>query len=370
MPIIVDAHADLAWNMLKYGRDYTRAAAETRGLEVGSQAVDENEDTLLGWPDYQRGQVAIVFSTLFASPFRWKTTANESQVYKTFDQAHRLYRDQLFTYHRLTDSQPDKFRLIRSASDLNLLLDQWRGVNPRSKNPSEDGHPVGLVVLMEGAEGIRELSELEEWHDLGLRVIGPAWVGTRYCGGWREPGPLTEDGRKLLSAMTDFNFILDLSHMDEPAALEALDRYEGPIVATHANCLSLVPGFASNRLFSDRLILEVIERDGVIGVIPYNSYLKAGWSVKKDRREEVTLVDLTNHIDHICQMAGDSLHAGIGSDFDGGFGVQSAPAGIDTIADLQNLVSLLSTRGYSDTDIENILSGNWISRLKRELPSS
>lgn len=370
MPIIVDAHADLAWNMLKYGRDYTRAAEETRRLEVGSQTVAENEDTLIGWPDYQRGQVAIVFSTLFASPFRWKTTLNESQVYKTFDQAHRVYREQLFTYHRLMDSHPAKFRLIRSSSDLDSLLDHWRGVDPQSKDPGESGHPVGLVVSMEGAEGIRELTELEEWHELGLRLIGLAWVGTRYCGGWKEPGPLTNDGRELLSAMADFNFILDLSHMDEPAALEALDRYEGPVVATHANCLSLVPGFASNRLFSDHLIHRLIERDGVIGVIPYNAYLKAGWSLKNSRREEVSLTDVVNHIDHICQMAGDSLHAGIGSDFDGGFGLQSAPAGIDTIADLQNLVSLLGVRGYSAVDIENILGGNWIARLKRDLPSS
>ncbi|MBI5841715.1 MAG: membrane dipeptidase [Chloroflexi bacterium] len=363
MHIIVDAHADLAWNMLKYGRDYTRAAHETRQLEIGSQAAAENGDTLLGWPDYQRARVAVVFSTLYATPFRWKTTDNELHTYKTFDEAHRLYRDQLDAYHRLTDSHPDKFRLLRSQSDLSLLLDDWHDL-------PESSHPVGLVVLMEGAEAIRELSELEEWHEKGLRLIGPAWVGTRYSGGWREPGPLTDDGRKLLSAMSDFNFILDLSHMDEPAALEALDRYEGPIVATHGNCLSLVPGFASNRLFSDRLIEGVIERDGVIGVVPFNPYLKAGWTTAKSRREELSLADLANHIDHICQMAGDSLHAGIGSDFDGGFGVQSVPHEIDTVADLQNLVSLLMARGYSDTDTENILGGNWITRLKRELPAS
>jgi membrane dipeptidase len=246
---------------------------------------------------------------------------------------------------------------------LNQVLDHW-------KTPSEDGHPVGLVVLMEGAEAIRQPSELEEWYDLGLRLIGLAWVGTRYSGGWREPGPLSDEGRELLSAMADFNFTLDLSHMDEPAALEALDRYEGPIVATHVNCLSLVPGFDSNRLFSDRVIHGVIERDGVVGVVPFNSYLKAGWLVKKNRREELSLSDLVNHIDHVCQMAGDSLHAGIGSDFDGGFGLQSVPPEIDTVADLQNLVSLLMARGYSEADTESILGGNWITRLKRDLPNT
>jgi len=355
MTLIVDAHADIAYNMLKYGRDYLRSAEETRRLEAGSATPAENEDALLGWPDYQRGQVAVIFSTLYSTPVRWHTGENNLQVYKTFDEAYQQYHEQLLTYHRMTDSAPDKFRLIASARDLDLILDHWQ--NP---SPSESGHPVGMVVLMEGAEGIRSLSELEEWYELGVRLIGPAWVGTRYCGGWREPGPLTNEGRKLLSAMADYNFTLDLSHMDEQAAIEALDIYRGPIVGTHGNCLSLMPNANTNRHFSDRILEGIIERDGVVGIVPYNPYLKVGWTVGKNKREEVPLRYVADHIDHICQIAGDALHAGIGSDFDGGLGLQSVPPEIDTVADLQNLVSLLQTRGYSETDIANILGGNWI----------
>ncbi|CAG0986480.1 membrane dipeptidase [Anaerolineales bacterium] len=369
MPIIVDAHADIAYNMLKYGRDYTRSAQETRSLEAGGPNVLDNEDALIGWPDYQRGQVAVIFSTLYATPARWHKSGNELQVYKTFDEAHRLYREQLLAYHRMTDSIPDKFHLVTTVRDLELILDHWRERHPHSQSPSpEQGHPVGMVPLMEGAEAIRNLSELEEWYELGLRLIGPAWVGTRYSGGWREPGPLTKDGRKLLSAMSDYNFILDLSHMDEKASLEALDLYDGPIVSTHGNCLSLLRGDGSNRHLSDRVIEGIIERDGVVGIAIFNSYLKAGWVVGKNRREEVPLRLVADHIDHICQIAGDALHAGIGSDFDGGFGLQSVPPEIDTVADLQNLVSLLQARGYPETDAVNILGGNWIARLKRDLP--
>ncbi|MBI3162170.1 MAG: membrane dipeptidase [Chloroflexi bacterium] len=364
MPILVDAHADIAYNMLKFERDYSRSAHETRQIEIGSQVVVDNEDALIGWPDYQRGQVAIIFSTLFALPARWSKTANKAQSYRTFDEAHAICREQLQAYQRMTDSQPDKFRLIASTRDLNLVLDNWQ-----TPTPSLGGHPVGMVMLMEGAEAIRDLSELDEWHDLGLRLIGPAWVGTRYCGGWNEPGPLTPDGRKLLSAMADHHFILDLSHMDEQSSVEALDVYRGPIVGTHGNCLSLMPNSNTNRHFSDRVIEGIIERDGVVGVVPYNSYLKPGWVVGQNARSEVPLRYVADHIDHICQIAGDALHAGIGSDFDGGFGLQSVPPEIDTIADLQNLVSLLQMRGYSETDIENIFSGNWIARLKRDLPS-
>lgn len=362
MTLIVDGHADIAFNMLNYGRDYTRSAEETRRLEVGSRTVVENGDSLLGWPDYQRGNVAIIFSTLFASPIRFKSSEFETQVYKNFDEAHKLYREQLMTYHRMTDSIPDKFRLIASNADLNLILDDWL-------DTSKDSHPVGMVVLMEGAEGIRTPAELEEWYELGVRLIGPAWVGTRYCGGWREPGPLTKEGRKLLGAMSEYKFTLDLSHMDQEAAIEALDIYDGPIVGTHGNCLALMPNSNTNRHFSDRIIEGIVERDGVVGVVPFNTYLKVGWDFKKNsKREEVPLSVVADHIDHICQLAGDALHAGVGSDFDGGFGLQHVPPEIDTIADLQNLVSLLHARGYTETDTTNILGGNWIARLKRDLP--
>lgn len=363
MSIIVDGHADIAYNMLKYGRDYTRSAEETRQIEVGSVTVIQNEDATIGWLDYQRGKVAVIFSTLFALPARWSTSENKSQSYKTFDEAHQICREQLMTYHRMTDSAPDKFRLIASSRDLNLILNHWQ--NP---SPSQSGHPVGMVVLMEGAECIRNLSELDEWYELGVRLIGPAWVGTRYCGGWNEPGPLTKDGRELLAAMADHNFVLDLSHMDEQSAVEALDIYRGSIVGTHGNCDALMPNSNTNRHFSDRIIEGIIERDGVVGVVPYNGYLKSGWKVGVNPREEVPLDVVANHIDHICQIAGDALHAGIGSDFDGGFGLQSIPPEMDTIADLQKLESLLQARGYNEVDVENIFSGNWLARLKRDLP--
>jgi hypothetical protein len=139
MPLIVDAHADLAWNMFSYGRDYTRSAGETRELEVGSRAVQENGDSLLGWADYQRGQVAIVFSTLFACPLRFRSSQGDKQIYKNFDEAHRLYREQLMTYHRMTDATPDKFRLIASASDLNLILEAITCIR---RNPAKVDTPL------------------------------------------------------------------------------------------------------------------------------------------------------------------------------------------------------------------------------------
>ena len=363
MPLIVDSHQDLAWNILSFGRDYLRSAHETRRLEKGSLTVERNGDTLLGWPDYQLGQVVVIFATLFSTPARWAYDW-ETYFYKAPQEAGRQYRQQMDLYHRMTDEQPDKFRFISSASDLNEVL-----ASQRESDSNGQGYPVGLLPLMESADCILDFDQLEEWWDMGLRFIGPAWAGTRFCGGTKEPGPLTADGRKLLAAMADLGFTLDLSHMDEPAVLEALDIYPGQIVVTHANCLALMPEHEYNRLLSDRVIHGLLERDGIIGVIPFNMFLKDGWLIGKGDREEVSLERVVDHIDHICQLAGDAHHVGIGSDFDGGFGMQSTPKEIDTVVDLQKLVPLLLSRGYSEEDAAAVLGGNWIVQLHRSLPA-
>ena len=359
-PIIVDGHEDLAWNMLTFGRDYTLAAAETRQREQGSLVPLHNGDTLLGWPDYQRGRVAVVFGTLFNAPARRKQGDWDSPCYATFDEAYTLYRRQLEAYHRLTDEHPDMFRLVQTRADLQAVLAHWR-------RSDTDEHPVGLVVLMENAEGVRQPAELEEWWAEGVRIIGPAWAGTRYCGGTREPGPLTAEGHALLKRMAELGFVLDLSHMDAQAALQALDSYPRTVIASHGNALALLPGSESNRHLPDNVLRGLIERDGVIGLVPMNAFLKTGWQ-KSAGRQDVSVERLVVQIDYICQLAGDARHAGLGSDFDGGFGLQSVPSELDTIADLQILAPRLAQKGYTGEDIAAILGGNWLRMLQDTLP--
>ena len=364
LPLIVDAHEDIAYNILRFGRDYNRAAVETRRIEQesGSSAPEHTGETLLGWPDYQRGRVAVVFSTLFVAPMRHGTGElnKNKQAYADFDQAHRLYRTQLDTYHKLADDQPDHFRLIASRVDLDAVLTHWA-------DSEAESHPVGLVPLMEGAEGVRTPSELDEWWEWGVRVIGLAWVGTRFCGGTGDPGPLTDDGRLLLKAMADIGFTLDLSHMDELSARQSLDVYAGPIIASHANAAALVPGYYGNRLLSDDVIQGIIDRDGIIGLVPFCKFLNFEWN-SGDPRDRITLETLAAHVDRICQMAGDARHVGLGSDFDGGFGLSAVPAGVDTIADLQKLGLVLGTKGYNDEQVAAVLGKNWLRHLQTHLP--
>ena len=360
-PLIVDAHEDLAWNMLTFDRDYTLSASATRQREQGSETPSINGDTLLGYPDYQRGRVGVVFSTLFNIPRRYQSGAWDHLSYETAEQAHLLYRRQIDRYNQLADEHPDQFSLIHTQTDLRNVLSRWEAAEPAP--------PVGLVILMEGAEGVRQPEEVEEWWQWGVRIIGPAWSGTRFCGGSREPGPLTTEGYRLLEAMASLGFTLDITHMDAQAALQAMDFYSAGVIASHSNAFARIKGAEGNRHLPDEVIRSLLDRQGVIGIVPLNPFLLASWQ-PADGRQAVTLQHVVDQIDYICQLAGSAAHVGLGTDFDGGFGVQVVPAEIDTIADLQKLVPLLLDKGYSQEDVAAILGGNWLRHLKKVLPES
>lgn len=364
MNLVIDAHQDLAFSMLSFKRDYTTSARAIREKEVGTLFPSYNGDTLLGWEDYQAGNVAVIFSTLFAPPIRRQAGAWETQVYRHTAEARSLYQAQLDAYLRLCDAHPQKFTLIQSKTGLQAHISQWQ-VKLSSPKPESVQPPVGLVLLMEGAEAIAHPDELEGWYQAGLRIIGPAWAGTCFCGGTKEPGGLTKAGFELLEAMSALGFVLDISHMDEKAAQQALDVYAGQVIASHANAQALLRA-DTNRHLTDRTIALLIERKGIIGAIPYNRFLKADW-MPQDGRACVTLADFVAHIDHICQIAGNCNHAGFGTDFDGGFGLQSVPAEIDTIAELHKIVPLLAEKGYSPADIGAIFGGNWLNMLEYTL---
>src|SRR4030042_437370 len=198
---------------------------------------------------------------------------------------------QLEAYKRLAGEHPAMYQRIETRSDLQSILTQWQ------RTDTEE-HPVGLVTWMEGAEGVRKPAELEDWYLRGVRIIGPAWAGTRFCGGTHEPGPLTKDGFALLERMAEFRLTLDLSHMDEKAALQALDFYPGGIIASHANAMALLRGTNSNRHLTDRVIQGLVERGGVIGIVAANNFLKPDWN-EAGGRNSVSMENFVAPIDYI-----------------------------------------------------------------------
>jgi membrane dipeptidase len=162
--------------------------------------------------------------------------------------------------------------------------------------------------------------------------------------------------------MEELGILLDLTHLSDKAFWQALDCFNGPVLASHNNCRALVP---HQRQFDDRQIRPIVAREGVIGVAFDNWMLRPGWVRGAHDNPPVTLTHVVDHIDHICQLAGNSQHAGIGSDLDGGFGREQSPSDLDSIEDLQRLPEILSKRGYRDEDIAAIMHGNWLRLLRR-----
>ncbi|MGD8969563.1 MAG: membrane dipeptidase, partial [Anaerolineae bacterium] len=290
--------------------------------------------------------------TIFASPA--SAGLPDAKTYTTADEAHSLGLAQLDIYRRLAD-ECDQIALIGTRADLDATLATWETETPQ----------VGIIPLMEGADPIREPAEAEFWFEQGVRLVGLTWAsGSRYAGGNRAPGPLTEAGRELLVAMADVGLVLDASHMSDDSFFEALDRFEGQIIASHSNPRARVPG---PRQLSDEMIRRLAERGGMIGIAVFNGFLRPGWSMG-DAKDLVTVADVAAAVDHVCQTVGDAAHVGLGSDFDGGYGAESTPAEMDTIADLGRVGPALGDLGYSDEQSAAILSDNWLRVLRAALP--
>lgn len=349
---IVDAHEDIAWNALAWGREVRRSALETRRLEVGTDVPHRNGLCMLGLPEWLAGGIALVCGSLFAPPAR--RGYPDPLAYSDAEAAYAHAQAQLDYYHWLAD-ESDQVALVQDRASLDNVLASWDGETPQ----------VGVVPSMEGADPVREPAEAEYWFERGVRMVGLSWrAGTRYAGGDGAPGPLTDAGRDLLEVMADLGLILDVSHLAEESFFEAVDRFEGSMVATHANPRARAPG---PRQLSNEMIRRLVERAGVIGIVPFNRFLRPGWS-RGDPKDAVTVADVAAAIDHVCQVVGDVAYVGVGSDFDGGFGAESVPVEIDTVADLGCIGAALGEMGYGDDDIRAVLGGNWLRVLRAGLP--
>jgi len=366
MYLILDAHEDLSINMMDYKRDYRLSAREIQAIDTKNGLDQIWSPSLLGWEDWNRGRVGIVFSTLFKAPAKHEDKNLETDKgYKSIQEANARYWRHPDLYRRFAEENPGYFRLIQTRPQLKAHLQDWENQDPEQP---ETFQPIGLIQLMEGAEGILGPDELPKWWQAGVRIIGLAWAGNQYCGGTRMPGPLTKAGKVLIKAMQEIGFALDISHLDEESVWDVFDLYEGPIIASHALACSLVKGYQGNRLLSDNVIRTLIQKNGVIGIVPGNDFL----DMSLPRRSNKSLYSLNlivDQFDHICQLAGSASHVGFGTDFDGGFGVTDVPAGIDSIADLPKVLAALAERGYGDEELGQMASGNFLRVIESVLPA-
>ena len=351
--LIIDSHLDLAWNAIQWNRNLQQSVYTIRTQESGLSGAGRGQGTV-SLPEMRNGHVALCFATLLA-----RSTGHlvPNLDYSSPLQAYAAAQGQLAYYRALSES--GEVRLIKNLTELNnhiLEWEQWESDIQKTQPPP------GLIISMESADPILKPEQLPAWKEAGVRIIGPAHYGAgRYAGGTSTELGLTTDGIILLQEMARHGISLDLTHLSDKAFWQALEHFEGHVLASHNNCRALV---SHQRQFHDRQIQAIIDRHGVIGAAFDNWMIRPAWVRGSKENELVVIEHVVDHIDHICQLAGSAKHAAIGSDLDGGFGREQSPSDLDTIADLQKLVDILTRRGYSMEDVSLIMHRNWLRLLR------
>jgi membrane dipeptidase len=319
--LIVDAHLDIAWNAVSAGRGFLTPTAP--GYLVSRSSLITSG-------------VGLVFATLYTAPAPAGRAMRTRFVYENAHEAHIMATAEA-NYYRTCGLQ-----LIGDKAELRAYVGSWRKGR------------LAAVLLMEGADPVEDPSQLGAWTGMGVRIIGPAWGGTRYSGGTGAPGGLTELGVQLLKAMRRKRVILDLSHMADQAVADAFAMWRGPIMASHSNSRDIVPG---DRQVTDETVKEVARRDGVIGVSFYQKHLRSSG--------RATLNDVVKHVLHHARAAGGPERVGLGTDLDGGFNSKQAP--MSDLGELKELAARLR-RHFSKVQVEGVMGDNWIEFLGRSLP--
>lgn len=349
--LIFDSHLDISMNAMEWNRDQRWSVEQIRESEEGMTDKPDRGRNTVSFPALREGKVGLVVATQIA---RVVKRGSPIPGWYSQEQAWAHTQGQLQWYRSMEEA--GEMKQITNTLTLAESLALW-------ENPSEDT-PICYFLSLEGADSIISMKHLETAYADGLRAIGPAHYGPGvYANGTDSAGRLNSKGVELLHTMDELDMILDMTHLNDDAFWHALEIYKGSIWASHNNCRAFVN---HNRQFSDEMIKALIDRKAVIGIALDAWMMVPDWvrGESDPVKRNVTLDIMVDNIDRICQLAGNSLHAGIGSDLDGGYGTEQCPHDLDSIADLQKLPGLLEARGYSSEDIENIMQGNFVRFLQ------
>lgn len=349
---IFDAHLDLSMNALEWNRDLRLPVSEIRNMESGMKDKPDRGKNTVSLDAMRKGNIGLCVATQIA---RYSDRNNQLPGWNSQQQAWAQTQGQLAWYQTMV--KEGQMAQITNVNELKTHLELW--------DSNADNKPIGFVLSLEGADSIVDIDYLDIAYENGLRAIGPAHYGPGvYAFGTDAIGGIGDKGKALLKKMQSLNIILDATHLCDQSFWEAMNAFDGPVWASHSNCRSLVN---HNRQFNDEQLMALIEKGAVIGM-PLDAWMMVpnwvrGQSNPKDMG--VSLEKMVDNIDHICQLAGNSKHVGLGTDLDGAFGKEQSPYDLDTIADLQLLPELLTARGYGSEDVENIMHANFIQFLYR-----
>lgn len=341
--LIFDAHLDLSMNAMEWNRDLRLPIAELNSREQGMNDKPDRGNATVSFGELKRGNIGLVVATQIA---RYVEKGSSLPGWYSPEQAWAQTQGQLAWYRAM--EKDGHMRMIKTKTDLEEHIILWNDETNKSNKP------IGFLLSLEGADSLIDLSYLEYAYEQGLRAVGPAHYGPgRYANGTDSNGRLNAKGIALLREMERLNVILDATHLNDDAFWDAMDRFNGPIWASHNNCRALVD---HNRQFSDDMIKILISKKAVIGVALDAWMMVPRWvrGVSDPKTMNCSLEVMANHIDHICQLAGNTNHVGVGSDLDGAFGKEQCPYDLKTIADMQLVFDILSQRGYSEDALDKI----------------
>lgn len=350
--LIVDAHLDLSMNAMEWNRDLREPVMAIREREKGMSDKPDRAKGTVAFPELRNGQIGLVVATQIA---RYVPPTSKLKGWNSPEQAWAQTQAQLSWYRAMEEA--GELVQITNTKELVHHVENWN-----SKKP------IGYILSLEGADSLITIDHLHRAYAYGLRAVGPGHYGPgRYANGTDASGSLNAMGRALLKEMESLNMILDATHLCDEAFWDAMEMYNAPVWASHNNCRALVN---HNRQFSDDMIKALIQKDAVIGGALDAWMMVPNWQrgISDPKAMDCGLEKMIDHMDHICQLAGNANHIGIGTDLDGAYGKEQCPYDIETIADLQIVPSLLSKRGYTQIEIEKVMHGNWLRVMRRALP--
>jgi microsomal dipeptidase-like Zn-dependent dipeptidase len=221
-----------------------------------------------------------------------------------------------------------------------------------------------------------DLDLVQIFHDLGVRVVQLTYNIQNLIGGsCYEPSDsgLTRFGRNVVAEMNRVGMLVDLSHVGERTAFDAIEASRRPVAITHANPSSIFP---HPRNKSDDLLRALAANGGVLGLSPYPHLTGKDWSLADWCDMVKRTVELIG-IDHVA-IGSDSSRKWTDDDLmwirmgrwtyepDYGAGTKDHPGWLlwpdwfRTPADFPNLTSGLFAAGFDRTEVQAIVGGNWL----------
>jgi membrane dipeptidase len=395
---LFDAHLDLSMNALEWNRDLTRPIQEIREREHGQTDKKDRGRGTVCLPELRRGNLGLVVATQIG---RYAKPSHPLGGWHSPEQAWAMTQGQLAWYRAMEEA--GEMTQVKDRAGLEKHLSLWgvaggslerpeesrpasgagfqpaTGASSPGSDPGQDARrgrleaspttmgapkPIGYILSLEGADSIVTLSHLERSFEQGLRAVGPAHYGPgTYAFGTDSEGNLGHKGRELLKEMERLGIILDATHLCDTSFWEAMGCFHGPVWASHSNARALTP---HNRQFTDEQFKELFRRGAVIGA-PLDAWMMVPDWIRGQttpQARQLRLEKMAEHIDYVCQLAGNARHCGIGTDLDGGFGREQCPMDLDTIADVARLPALLQARGFSESDLTAIAHGNFVRFLR------